>query len=297
MKKIIFTLFAASVLNILSFGQDHIYFSFDQDTNYKKYFYIDSTDLGNIWQIGSPDKTIFSSAYTVPNVLVTDTTNTYPPNDTFSVIVRHIINNSIYTFVDLRFYYYINCDTLTDFGKLASSVDGGHTWIELTSDFTSYYGWQYSGPIFTGNSFGWKEARLLWRFSAFIPLYHGDTVLFKFTFISDGIDNHKDGWMIDDITCFEWYSSVPESELKKHNFILIWKGGNVIEIINKQENQKFSTYEIQLFDVMGKLVYTTPIFNQKSQSIDVSGIKSGLCFYKIISPNNVLQTGKIVIVN
>src|ERR1700747_2873685 len=43
----------------------------------------------NIWQIGSPHKPVFASAYTNPNVIVTDTANHYPVNDTSSFIISH----------------------------------------------------------------------------------------------------------------------------------------------------------------------------------------------------------------
>ena len=42
----------------------------------------DSTDTLNMWQIGKPHKTVFDSAYSPVNVIVTDTANTYKPNDT-----------------------------------------------------------------------------------------------------------------------------------------------------------------------------------------------------------------------
>ena len=38
----------------------------------------------NIWQIGKPQKTLFYRASTLPNAIITDTLNPYPPNDTSS---------------------------------------------------------------------------------------------------------------------------------------------------------------------------------------------------------------------
>ena len=49
---------------------------------------IDSLNASNIWQIGEPSKTLFSSARSNPNALVTDTLNNYPVNDSSSFIVR-----------------------------------------------------------------------------------------------------------------------------------------------------------------------------------------------------------------
>jgi len=39
-------------------------------------------ESNNIWQIGKPHKHYFDSAYSKPNVLVTDTSKAYPVNDT-----------------------------------------------------------------------------------------------------------------------------------------------------------------------------------------------------------------------
>ena len=36
----------------------------------------------NIWQVGKPNKSVFTSAMSAPNVIVTDTLNPYPPSDT-----------------------------------------------------------------------------------------------------------------------------------------------------------------------------------------------------------------------
>ena len=48
---------------------------------------IDTSNAGNIWQIGQPDKAIFDSAFSAPNAIVTDTVNYYPINDSSSFIL------------------------------------------------------------------------------------------------------------------------------------------------------------------------------------------------------------------
>src|SRR5680860_1850189 len=51
--------------------------------------YIDTAG-GNSWSIGAPDKTVFTSAYSPSNVIVTDTLDPYPMNDTSSFIIKHL---------------------------------------------------------------------------------------------------------------------------------------------------------------------------------------------------------------
>ena len=47
-------------------------------------------DPAGLWQIGSPDKTIFTEAFTLPNAIVTDTANPYPTNANSSFILKHV---------------------------------------------------------------------------------------------------------------------------------------------------------------------------------------------------------------
>ena len=91
MKKTITILICLVVTSNLAFCQQGIDFNFDQDTNYKKYFYIDSNDVNNIWQIGKPNKSVVNVAYSIPNCLASDTTNPYPPNNNSSLYFRHIM--------------------------------------------------------------------------------------------------------------------------------------------------------------------------------------------------------------
>ncbi len=45
------------------------------------------SDSSNVWQIGRPQKTIFDSAATLPNAIVTDTIGFIPLNNTSSFII------------------------------------------------------------------------------------------------------------------------------------------------------------------------------------------------------------------
>ncbi len=77
-------LLAMSSLPGLSMGQLDFFdytITFD-DTLEIKNLYIDTvSNPNNIWQVGIPQKTIFTDAYSAPNVIVTDTANPYPVND------------------------------------------------------------------------------------------------------------------------------------------------------------------------------------------------------------------------
>ena len=56
------------------------FYRWDVISDYK-YILIDTTIDNNIWQIGKPSKSLFSSALSSPNAIITDTSNTYPINN------------------------------------------------------------------------------------------------------------------------------------------------------------------------------------------------------------------------
>ena len=188
---------------------------------YDEFFRLETDTVSNpdnIWEIGHPDKTIFNSACSEPNVIITDTSNTYPINDTSVFIVKHVSDWSggfqLHHTVILQGKYQVNCDTLTDFGKIEFSPDNGLTWVDLINDEEYYemncYDWWTEKPVLTGNTTAWAEFRV-WvaGFGPVFDIQPGDTVLYKFSFISDAVQTNKDGLMYDDFR-FEDYAETIE---------------------------------------------------------------------------------------
>jgi hypothetical protein len=69
---LLFPFCAAAQMLELTFDAD--------DALYPHFITIDTgSHLHNSWQIGRPGKSVFDSAYTLPNAIMTDTLNTYPP--------------------------------------------------------------------------------------------------------------------------------------------------------------------------------------------------------------------------
>jgi hypothetical protein len=196
--------------------------SFDQPTPY-----ITIDPAGNLWQIGAPQKTFFSEAYTAPNAMVTDTINLYPADNhsSFTLAVGGFNMNEWYYIYDifLDFRHKFDTDTLKDGGYIQVSWDKGITWMNIIHD-TVYWEvtpgttWDpgnislysesdtlYNGEFgFSGNSGGWIHTSMTWHL---IPVksqmdFPPDTMLIRFNFISDNTDNPHEGWMIDQIRLF-----------------------------------------------------------------------------------------------
>jgi hypothetical protein len=77
----------------------------------------------NIWQIGTPQKSFFNSAYQNNTPILTDTSNFYPisRNDYFEIAIP--LFDSIWGEVNLSFYHKYDTDTLKDGGIIEISFD------------------------------------------------------------------------------------------------------------------------------------------------------------------------------
>jgi hypothetical protein len=212
---IIFLLF----IQFKSNAQIVIYtYCFDQEENceqvgnyYEPNLTIDfDSNPNNIWQIGTPQKTSFNIAHSIPKAILTDTINYYPIQDTSSFSIEYITeyaSSSIHwTNFNIRFNYQVDTDSLLDQGELKFSPDNGATWIDLISDpfYSNYLDWTAAGenapPVLTGNSSGWQLAYLdMSQIGPQLDIQPGTKIIWKFTFISDAIQTNKDGLMFDNI--------------------------------------------------------------------------------------------------
>ncbi len=268
-----------------SYGQDTIFTSCwgpfpngrlfdlnDRDTT-NKYFHIDTTQSSNIWQLGTPSKFVFDSAYSPQLAFVTDTINTYPNNNTssFSFVVWTDCNASA-----VYFMHRFNTDTLSDGCVIEYSIDGGTTWNNIINS-TYLLGNFYSNsdtiasnsnkPGFSGTSSGWAGA----GFSGFTL----DTIVeYRFTFTSDSVNTNKAGWMIDNIIIqTNWYSDV--NEIKENSSIQIFPNPTSNSISIQTDNSlQFKSVEIK--DVLGKT-----ILSSNQTTIDLSKFDAGIYFVEV----------------
>lgn len=120
----------------------------------------------NIWQIGHPQKALFTAAYSAPNSIVTDTLNTYPINDTSVFLITNVADGMGFEWphtVSIAANYFVDSDTLTDYGAFEFSPDNGITWIDLLNDTSTYSSsiyWNENKATFTGSSNGWESFKV-----------------------------------------------------------------------------------------------------------------------------------------
>lgn len=282
---IIFMLIATS-----SFGQnlyDNYNLNFD-DTIGLQHLRIDTiTNPNNLWQIGSPQKPVFTNSFSVPNVIVTDTINPYPTNDTSSFVLVNVAEGGGFVWphtVTFEGQYYVNSDTLTDYGTIEFSPDNGTTWIDLINDtaYTSFYWWYLPKPTLTGNSNGWQNFYVnIANLGPIFGIQDGDTVLYRFTFISDSIQTNKDGIMFDQFQFVDYVEGIEETQ--NNNLISIYPNPTSDELrIFGKLLRNYS--RIQILDYTGQILFDKSNFN--GESIDTRQFANGVYFLRYSDTNN-----------
>lgn len=236
----------------------------------------------NIWQIGAPQKTVISSAYSSPNVIITDTINSYPPNDTSVFIFKHIDQGGYSTphSAELSGYYKVNSDSLNDYGTIDISLDQGATWINLITDttYSSYYYWWTPKPTLTGNSNGWVNFWVsLAPLGQVFNVNWGDTILLKFTFVSDSIADTLDGLAYDNFQFCDGVEGI--EEILNDNLIVVYPNptNDLLFINRRTQPQKES---VKIFNYTGQLIFDDENFKGKTIDTKKLNLVDGFYFLR-----------------
>jgi len=269
---------------------------------------------GNLWQTGKPQKTFFNSAHTGAKAILTDTINIYPPNNTssFVYIIRNPYIQTCYTCME--FWHKYDMDTLKDKGIIDASYDGGNSWILVndTTNFSYSFHWtsdyhesngNYSQHklITSGQSDGWIQSTFCWNW--YIPVKKMDTIILppdslmvRFTFISDSIINNKDGWMIDDIIVT---AAAPEScsginEISKENHISVFPNP-FFRQTTLQTDTYFKNATLTLYNSFGQHIKQIKNITGQTVTLQRGNLSGGLYHFRLVQDNQTIATGKLVI--
>ncbi len=313
MKKII--LISILLISIHSFAQvvDVIW---DTITFEEPYTYLEiDTASQNLWQIGEPNKVFFSSAYSIPNAIVTDTINFYPINNNSSFDIKIGAFNYYWYFpfsICLEIKHKVDTDTLKDGGYISVSYDEGLTWINIiqdTSDFwdatpfndfncTNLYtdnDTLYNGEFgFSGLSNYWITTTFGW---AVFPVknvleFPGDTMIVRFNFVSDTSENSKEGWMIDNI---KLYSIDLGGSINEQSFLNFQIKPNPLNECARVEIGYYREVQLSIYTVEGKLVKKRKYYNNQDITIKRDNLKTGIYFIVLRTDENLFGIRKLII--
>jgi hypothetical protein len=272
---------------------------------------------GNIiWEIGTPDKIFFNSAYSGTKAILTDSISSYPPNDTsvFIYVIRNPYTSTCYT--SMEFWHKYDMDTLNDIGIIDASYDGGNSWIVVNDTnnvmpWSSEFWWDYDyhesngnttvHPLtITGKSDGWIQSRFNWQW--WFPLksdtiiYPPDSLMIRFTFISDSVETYREGWMIDDIVTvsasMQNCSAIDENSADI-NISLIPNPFSLQTTIRTEYHLKNST--LIVYNSFGQKAWQIDNISGQSVTVLRNGLPPGLYFLQLSEKGKLLATKKIII--
>ncbi len=222
----------------------------------------------NIWQVGKPQKAIFDSAHSYPDVIVTDTLYPYPPNDT-SAFILTFPGHTAYCWIEyFSFYYQLNMDS-NSIAKIEFSPDSGRSWINLADSTpigTTIYDTSFS-------TLRWQR----WFFTINFGYVGNDSMKFRFTFISGNDTTGKDGWMIDNIGIAYYTESVPT--IQNPTTLTIFPNPATTQLTISSANEPIN--DITISNLLGQVVYQQHGSAPLTMTLNISSFPSGIYFIKV----------------
>lgn len=269
----------------------------DQNDIFTNYYGVDTNyfqmDTTNLWQLGVSQKILLNSTFIS---LMTDTIYNYPSNTNSSVIIEAGVRE-YYCFLEGRFK--VNTDTIVDYWTIYISHDYGTTWYDLTdSSFCYLYNIFNQGTPFvkSGNSPDESYFKFVFTYDYFhaFNLHDCDPVLFKFQFVSDSINNNKEGVQIWHLALDTYVDFINEND----NVFYFKAFPNPASTQLNIEFEKNYTEDIQLEiqNILGQTVYSEtvkPNVGNQLKVLDVSMLQNGVYFIQLKN-NTKFSSSKFV---
>lgn len=249
----------------------------------KKYVNIDQSQPQNIWQIGTVNKTVFTSSYNGgTKALVTDTVNPYPANNVSSFVLKVsscfpglCCNAGVMVF----FTHKYDTEAGVDGGTIEYSTDNGLSWQNVVQHASMCWNNIYAAsnpvtsinqPGFSGNSNGWISSQLFLDFNA----GNAPNTWLRFTFGSNGSVS-GDGWMIGDMQLVDMSEGI--ETYGSTRVISVAPNPAHREVELKVQAGGPALTDVSVFDNIGKrVIYFKELKNNK---LDVFSLPAG--FYSV----------------
>lgn len=275
MKKSLFLILVLTVISGSAGAQWYdfdCFIDFDSNPCWVSYK-IEPSDPNDTWHICKPNKQTFDSAFSPPFAILTDSTGPYQVNDTSSFTVQLTDYSNCWCMPSIGASYKMDSDSLTDFGLIELSLDNGLSWNNiLANDFIPDGHWLTPKPIFTGRISEWTG------FLAMLPnIVNTDTLLFRFTFISDSVQTEKAGWMLDDLKLLIHTEGTPETDIRNEINIFPNPASSSILISNSAFKDGLS---VSVYNIHGQLIFNHPM-QQARTEIDISKSETGVYIVRV----------------
>jgi len=268
------------------------YFDGADTSAYNALFIEIDTSANNIWQVGTPQKLIFNTAATAPNALVTDTLNHYPPNNT-SVFEFEISQELLSPFsgnvMALQWKQKLDMDAGQDGGIIEFSIDDGVWQNAFDNPYVyNFYGYDEAneqtledGTIaFSGTDTLWRDIWLC--FDIYWAWESSEKIKVRFTFLSDDVENNKEGWLIDNFLAHITLVHTV-NEVKMDNYMEVYpnpSNSGRIHIKTEKQQGLHIIEKMELIDNQGK---TVEVFGKSPTKfwIDIGHHPNGIYTLKV----------------
>lgn len=244
----------------------------------------------NAWQVGAPQKTLFTTAHSAPNVIVTSLTNPYPVNDTSYFLIKHAAGPGFTTphTVSIDGWYYVDSDN-PDVGTIEFSPNNGVFWINLISPpppYNQYVQWG-TQPLLFGNSGGWKNFNVYFaQLGPAFNIQYGDTVVYRFSFKTDALQTNQDGLMYDNFIFEDYTEGVEEfraNSIRTHTFPNPATDKLTIDFVN----DCMQPHQLDVYNSMGAKSHSVKLLSSGDHiDLDVSDYPAGAYLYKLHNTEN-----------
>ncbi len=241
-------------------------------------------DHQSLWQVGTPQKNIFTEAWSVPNALLTDTISSYP----VSTQTSFQFGFAIYDYVNFFISFNQRVDVAAGDSCLVEFSGDGFEWFSyscMKKEYDSIYGWQdgltyyitdlntqlshvpYSGknPVFTDTTIGWEQ-HSFWFLYVMITKENtifNDSLFVRFRFVSDQFPDNRDGWMLDNFYIGIW---MPGDDALNDGRIIqsVLLYPNPSDgLICFEENRFVNPVSVSVFDLKGENVHSESVVNNR----------------------------------
>lgn len=245
---------------------------------------IDTSNTNNIWQIGVAQKSMMDLTDCNTKAIVTDSVHAYPVNNRSVFTITNLATGGdYYGFRIFSANYYVQSDSLNDFGKIELSLDKGINWIDIINDtiYSNHFLWFSSKPVLTGRSFNCKIFSVdLADLPTISNFQIGDTILFRFSFFSDSTFDNLSGLIFDDICFSDYIEGVSETR-----FSSIWSkiypnpSSNLFNI--EFDNPESKSFQLAVYDMQSRPMFTQNNITSNKIQIDMQTFAPGIYVYKI----------------
>ena len=243
----------------------------------------------SLWCAGTPNKSEWDSTYlpllSRPNALLTDSVNSYPPNNhsVMEIVVEKPVWTEMFDFcwssLGLSFGFICDTDTLNDGIYIDISFDGGNNFVNALDfdallevnngpDTIQHYSnldismiqdsiLGFSGRMINESGISFLEGfnlKLRWYDESGFDV---SEAIIQLHFISDSIDNYKQGILIDEflVTVKEWchYVDVDDLEFPENDELIAFPNPVVNKSLIRFPNGTNQIAILSVFNSLGQL--------------------------------------------